>query len=103
MRTFMLRLMAAVLLLAFASAPSLARAETIDRAPAAPATIAQTPGKPPITSNPASAAPGETAEYAAREATAPQLGNFRGGSTVVFVGGGTLLIVLIIVLIILVI
>jgi hypothetical protein len=35
MRTFMIRLMAAVLLLAFASAPSLARAETIDRAPAA--------------------------------------------------------------------
>jgi len=96
------RLLAAVLLLAFASAPSLARAGTINAAPAAPAAVAETSGEPPIRSAPTTTASVETADYAAREAAAPELGNFKGGSVVVFVGGGTLLVVLIIVLIILV-
>ena len=91
--------MTALLLLAFASAPSLARAGTINTAPAAPAAVAETPGEPPVSSAPASAAPGETADYAAREAAAPELGNFQGGSVVVFIGGGTLLIVLIILIV----
>ncbi len=95
----MRRVLAAALLLAFAGAPSLARAATIN---AAPAGVAETPGEPPLGAAPASAAPGETADYAAREAAAPELGKFQGGSVVVFIGGGTLLIVLIIVLIILV-
>ena len=98
----MKRLMAAVLLLAFASAPSLARAGTINSAPLAPAAAAETAAEPPTGSTPASTVPGESSDYAAREAAAPELGKFRGGSVVVFIGGGTLLIVLIIVLIVLI-
>ena len=101
MTTLMKRLMTAVLLLAFAGAPSLARAGTINTAPAAPAAAVETPAGPPASSAPASATPGETADYAAREAAAPQLGNFKGGSAVIFIGGGTVLIVLIIILIVL--
>jgi hypothetical protein len=97
----MKRLMAAVLLLAFASAPSLARAATINGGPAAPAAVAEASGEP-RSATPANAAPGDTADYAAREAAAPALSNFKGGSVAVFIGGGTLLIVLIIVLIVLV-
>ena len=99
----MKRLMTAVLLLAFAGAPSLARAGTINAAPAA------TGGRRRDARRAAgqltrrrAPQPGETADYAAREAAAPELGKFQGGSVVVFIGGGTLLIVLIIVLIILV-
>src|SRR5580704_2073067 len=44
MTTLMKRLMMAVLLLAFAGAPSLARAGTINTAPAAPAAAVETPG-----------------------------------------------------------
>ena len=98
----MKRLMAAVLLLAFASAPSLARAGTINTAPAAPAVVVETSGEPPVSSTPASAPKGDAANYAAREAAAPELGKFQGGSVVVFIGGGTVMIVLIIVLIVLV-
>ncbi len=98
----MKRLMAAVLLLAFASAPSLARAGTINAAPATPAAVVETPGEPPVSSTPASATQGDTADYAAREAAAPELGKFQGGSAVVFISGGTVMIVLIIVLIVLV-
>lgn len=96
------RLMAALLLLTFASAPSLARAATINAAPVAPTGVVEFPGEPPVSSAPASAAAGETADYAAREASAPELGKFQGGSVTVFIGGGTLLIVLLIVLIVLV-
>jgi hypothetical protein len=95
----MKRLMAAALLLAFASAPSLARAATINGGP--PAAVTEARGEPQSATY-ANAAPGDTADYAAREAAAPGLGKFQGGSVVVFVGGGTLLIVLIIVLIVLV-
>ena len=94
-------LMTGLLLLAFASAPSLARAATINAAPATPTGVAEAPGEPPVRSTPASAATGETATYAAREAAAPELGKFQGGSVVV-IGGGTLVLVLLIVLIVLV-
>jgi len=97
----MKRLMAAALLVTFACAPSLARAATINTAPAAAAAAAEALGET-HSPTPANAAAGDTGDYAAREAAAPELGKFRGGSVVVFVGGGTLLVVLIIVLIILV-
>jgi hypothetical protein len=102
MRTLLKRLMTALLLLAFAGAPSLARAGTINPAPIAPAGVVETPGESPVSAPPPSAASGETADYAAREAAAPELGKFQGGSAVVFISGGTVMIVLIIVLIILV-
>jgi hypothetical protein len=96
----MKRLVTAALLLAFAAAPSIARAATINAAPAGRAAIAEASGEQPGRA-PANAAPGETADYAAREAAAPGLGNFRGGSAVV-IGGGTVLVILLIVLIVLV-
>lgn len=98
MKPLLKRVMTAGLLLAFAGAPSLARAATIDTTPA----VAETTGAPPLGSTRPGAATGEAANYAAREAAVPQLQNFKGGSVVVFIGGGTLVIVLIIVLIILV-
>ena len=94
--------MTAVLLLAFAGAPSLARAGTINPAPAAQADVVETPGESPVRPAPAGAARGEAADYAAREAAAPELGKFQGGSAVIFIGSGTVLIVLIIILIVLV-
>jgi hypothetical protein len=87
-------------LLAFAGAPSLARAGTINTTPVTPAAVAEGAGQS-VSPTAANAAPGETADYAAREAAAPELGKFQGGSVVVFIGGGTLLIVVIIVLIVL--
>jgi hypothetical protein len=98
----MKRLLTAALLLAFAGAPSLARAGTLNATPSAPASVVETPGEPPVAPQPASAAASETADYAAREAAAPELGKFQGGSVVVLLSGGTLLIVLVIVLIVLV-
>ena len=89
--------MTALLLLAFAGAPSLARAATINAASTTPAGAHETPGERP------SAAPSEAAGYTAREAAAPELGNFKGGATGIYIGGGTLVLVLLIVLIILVI
>ena len=101
MKTRLKRMMMAVLLLAFAGAPSLARAGTINTAPAAPPPVIETAGAPPLGSTSTGAASGETADYAAREAAAPELGKFQGGSVVV-ITGGTLVIVLLIVVIILV-
>src|SRR5580693_4837304 len=60
----MKRLMAAALLLAFASAPSLARAATINGGP--PAAVTEARGEPQSATY-ANAAPGDTADYAARE------------------------------------
>jgi hypothetical protein len=99
MKTRLKRMMMAVLLLAFAGAPSLARAGTINTAPAAPPPVVETTGAPPLGSTTACAASGETADYAAREAAAPELGKFRGGSVVV-ITSGTLVLVLVIVLIV---
>ena len=101
MRTLAKRLMTALLLLAFAGAPSLARAATINAASSTPAGAPGTPGERP-SGAPSSAAPSEAAGYAAREAAAPEVGNFKGGDAGIYIGGGTLVLVLLIVLIILV-
>ena len=71
--------MTALLLLAFAGAPSLARAATINAASTTPAGAPGTPGERP-SGAPSSAAPSEAAGYAAREAAAPELRNFKGGT-----------------------
>ena len=89
------RLMAGALLVAFACAPSLARAATVN-APLA-AAVAEIAGGSPV---PVRAAPGEAADYAAREAATPRLGEFAGGRGGVYIGGGTLVVVLLVVLII---
>ena len=93
----MKRLLVGALLLAFGLAPSLARAGTID-APRTP--LAQAAGELPVRPTPVSAAAGSVGDYAAREAAAPELGNFKGGSGI-YIGGGTLVVVLLIVIIVL--
>lgn len=98
----MKRLVAAVLLLAFAGAPSLARAAAIDPAPGTPPAVAGTTGASPLGSAPVGAGSTEAAGYAAREAAKPELGKFVGGSAVIYIGSGTLIVVLIVVLILLV-
>ena len=97
----MKRLMAAALLLVLAGAPSLAQAATAEAAPLAPAAVAESRGQPRVSSTPLGAAAGDTADYAAREAAAPELGKFQGGSVVIFLGGGAALVVVIIVLVVL--
>jgi hypothetical protein len=46
-------------------------------------------------------APGEAADYAAREAAAPELANFAGGRGGIYIGGGTVVVVLLVVVIVL--
>ena len=98
----MKRLVAAALLLAFAGAPSLARAAALDPAPRTPAAVVETTAASSLGSAPVSAGSTEAAGYAAREAAKPELGKFVGGSAVIYIGSGTLIVVLIVVLILLV-
>ena len=93
-------LTAAALLVALASAPSVAQAATVDVAPGTLMAVAGSPARPRASSTPLGAAPGDTADYAAREAAAPELGKFQGGSVVIFLGGGAVLVVVIIILIV---
>ena len=96
------RLLAAAVLVALASAPTLAQAATVNGAPLAPAAVAQSVGEPPVGSTPAGAAAGDTADYAAREAAAPELGKFQGGSVVIFIGGGAVFVLVIVLIVLLV-
>ena len=91
----MKRLVAAVLLLAFAGAPSLARAAAIEAAPGTPAAVVETTAASSLGSAPVGAGSTEAAGYAAREAAKPELGKFVGGSAVIYIGSGTLIEVLI--------
>jgi hypothetical protein len=93
--------MAAALLVTLASAPSVSQAATINAAPGTLMAVAGSPDRPRVGSTPVGAAPGDMADYAAREAAAPELGKFQGGSVVIFLGGGAALVVVIIVLIVL--
>jgi hypothetical protein len=88
--------MAGALLLALAGAPSLARAATVN-VPLAAAAVAEVAGGSPV---PVRAAPGDAANYAAREAATPELGKFEGGSSGIYVGGGTVVVILLVVLIV---
>ena len=89
----------AALLAAFACAPSVGWAET--------AGARSTVVGDPIARRRAAPAPvdssrGEAADYAAREAAAPALGQFEGGAASIYIGGsavGVLLLVLLIVII----
>ena len=90
--------MAGALLAALAGAPSLARAATVN-APLA-AAVAEAAGGPPVSRMPVRAAPGDAADYAAREAATPELGEFEGGRGGIYIGGGTVVVVLLVVLIV---
>jgi len=92
---------AATLMLALASAPSVAQAAMVSPASlAGTAALAASPGGRRVGSTPAGPAAGDTADYATREAAAPELGKFQGGSVVIFISGGVVLVVVIIVLIV---
>jgi hypothetical protein len=84
-------LMAGALLTALAGAPTIAHAGT-----AQATEIAE--GSPGGRTR---AAPNEGRQYAAREAAKPELGDFKGGDSVIYIGGGTVVLVLLIVLIVL--
>ncbi len=91
--------MAAALLAALAGAPSLARAATVD-VPLAAAAVAEVAGGSPVSRIPVRAAPGDAADYAAREAATPLLGKFEGGRGGIYIGGGTVVVILLVVLIV---
>jgi hypothetical protein len=86
----------AALLAAFVGGPSLGWAETT-RAPATAAgeSIARRPAAPA----PAESSRGEAADYAAREAAAPALAEFRGGGGGIYIGSSALVVVLLVIII----
>ena len=94
------RVMAGALLAALAGAPCMARAAGADARVAGPAAVAELAGESPATGAPDRAAPGEVADYAAREAANPELGKFAGGRGGIYIGGGTVVVVLLVVLIV---
>jgi hypothetical protein len=98
----MKRILTAALLVAFAIAPSLAQAATVTAAPLAPTAAAEGPGQPQVSSKPSGAALSGPAGYAAREAATPALGNFRGGSVVIFLGGGAVFVLVIVLVVLLI-
>ncbi len=49
---------------------------------------------------PAAALSGEAADYAAREAAAPALGQFAGGGGGIYIGSGALVIILLVIIIV---
>ena len=69
-------LVAGALLLALSGAPAIVQAET-NRAPAT--AVGEAPGGQPAQPAPVSPSPNGASDYATREATAPELGAFRGG------------------------
>ena len=97
----MKNLITGVLLIALCLAPSVAQAAVVRGPETAPAvseasvTLSTTPGLVASTS-------AGTSDYAAREAAAPQLAEFAGGSGGVYIGTGVLVVALIVVLAVLI-
>ena len=94
----MKKLIVGALLVALSGVSSIARAE-MTRVP--PAVVAQAPatGMAQTTSLASTA---QATDYAAREAAAPALGEFKGGDAVIYIGGGALSVLVIVLVIILV-
>ena len=90
------KLMTGMLLIALASFPAMAQAEGAVGLPAADKAAGEQVARPA----PSEGTSSEAADYAAREATTPQLGEFEGGSSGYYIGGGALTVVLIVVLIV---
>ena len=88
-----------ILLVAFSCVPSLAQAE-VARAPHA--AVGAVPGVGLAEPAPLDISPGSTRDYAAREAAAPQLAEFAGGSSGIYIGTGALVVALVVVIVILV-
>jgi len=96
----MKKLITGVLLVTLSCLPSLAQAEVI---PTTQVTAAgETPGSSLAKPTQPDISSGSALDYAAREAAAPQLGAFAGGSGGVYIGTGALLVALLVVVVILV-
>jgi len=95
----MKKLLISVLLAAILCVPSLAQAGAVP--------VSRPAGESLLRAQPTVTAPTEvsatsTPDYAAREAAAPQLAEFAGGSGGIYVGTGVLVVALIVVVVILV-
>ncbi len=88
-----------VLLVALSCVPSLAQAE-VTRAPRASASEVQ--GNSLAQPAPIDSAPGSALDYAARQAAAPQLGGFAGGSGGIYIGTGALVVALVVLIVLVV-
>ncbi len=92
----MKRLVMAALLAAFAFAPSVGWAGTTG----ARTTVVSDPGaRRQAAPAPVDPSPSETATYAAREAAAPALAGFAGGSGGIYIGGGAVVVLLLVIII----
>jgi hypothetical protein len=94
------KLITGALLVTLSCIPALAQAETT-------LTPQATAGEVPVNrrqarSEPIDISPGSASDYAAREATAPQLAQFAGGGGGVYIGSGALVVGLIVLIVILV-
>jgi len=87
------------LLLALCCVPSIARATVIVGAP--PAASASPSGRP-IESAPRTVLPDDARDYAARDASNPQLDAFEGGGGAIYIGGSALTVALIVLLIVII-
>jgi hypothetical protein len=94
----MRRFITGVVLLVLACVPTLARAE-VTRPQAVASNV---PSYGLAKSESRDVAPGSTQDYATRQAAAPQLAGFAGGSGGVYIGTGALVVALLVVVIILV-
>ena len=93
----MKKLIASALLVVLSGVTSIARAEL---APAPRPVVAEAPARP--AAQPTAPAPSsEASQYAAREAAAPQLGEFQGGDTAIYIGSGAVTVLLIVLLVVL--
>jgi len=95
----MKKLIVGALLVALSGVSSIARAETT-RVP--PAVVAQSPASG-MAQTTSLASTAQATDYAAREAAAPALREFKGGDATIFIGGSALVVLLIVLLIVLII
>jgi hypothetical protein len=95
----MKKLLISALLVALSCVPSLGLAGDT-RAPHA--AVGAVPGVGLAEPVPLDISPGSTRDYAAREAAAPQLAEFAGGSGGIYIGTGALVVALVVVVVILV-
>lgn len=99
------KLITAVLLASLTCAPALARADVTRSGHEATSEVGKRIAQPQeadVSSGLVSPiSPGSPMDYAAREAAAPQLASFAGGSSGIYIGTGALVVVLLVVVIVL--
>jgi len=95
----MKKLLISALLAAILCVPTLAQAGV---EPAPHAALGALPRARPTVTAPNKVSPDSARDYAAREAAAPQLAEFAGGSGGVYIGTGVLVVALVVVVILLV-